>query len=47
MRGIIFDGDPCPATSQPLKVLSKDNKRLDKLHLASSLQELKKILVYQ
>ena len=31
MRGIIFDGDPCPATSQPLKVLSKDNKKIGQI----------------
>ena len=26
MMGVIFDGEPCPATGQPLKVFSKDNK---------------------
>jgi dimethylsulfoniopropionate demethylase len=31
MRGIIFDGDPCPATSKPLKVLSKDNKKIGQI----------------
>ena len=31
MMGIIFDGDPCPATGQPLKVLSKDNKKIGQI----------------
>ena len=31
MMGIIFDGDPCPATGQPLKVLSKDNKNIGQI----------------
>ena len=31
MRGIIFDGDPCPATSQPLNVLSNDNKKIGQI----------------
>ena len=31
MMGVIFDGDPCPATGQPLKVLSKDNKNIGQI----------------
>jgi dimethylsulfoniopropionate demethylase len=31
MRGIIFDGDPCPATSQPLNVLSNNNKKIGQI----------------
>ena len=31
MMGIIFDGNPCPATGQPLKVLSKDNKKIGQI----------------
>ena len=31
MRGIIFDGDPCPATSQPLNVLSNVNKKIGQI----------------
>ena len=31
MMGVIFDGDPCPATGQPLKVLSKDNKKIGQI----------------
>jgi len=29
--GIIFDGDPCPPTGQPLKVFSKSNKRIGQI----------------
>ena len=31
MMGIIFDGDPCPPTGQPIKVLSKDNKKIGQI----------------
>ena len=31
MRGIIFDGAPCAATGQPLKIFSKDNKRIGQI----------------
>ena len=31
MMGIIFDGDPCPPTGQPLKVISKDNKKIGQI----------------
>ena len=31
IRGIIFDGDPCSATGQPLVVFSKDNKRIGQI----------------
>ena len=31
IRGIIFDGEPCPATGQPLKVLSKDSKKIGQI----------------
>ncbi|RZO63230.1 MAG: dimethylsulfoniopropionate demethylase [Candidatus Pelagibacterales bacterium] len=31
MRGIIFDGDPCSATGQPLVVFSKDNKKIGQI----------------
>ena len=31
MMGIIFDGNPCPAIGQPLKVLSKDNKKIGQI----------------
>jgi len=31
IMGVIFDGDPCPATGQPLKVLSKDNKKIGQI----------------
>ena len=31
MRGIIFDGAACAATGQPLKIFSKDNKRIGQI----------------
>ena len=31
MMGIIFDGNPCPPTGQPLKVISKDNKKIGQI----------------
>ncbi len=31
MMGIIFDGDPCPPTGQPLEVISKDNKKIGQI----------------
>ena len=31
IMGVIFDGDPCPATGQPLKVISKDNKKIGQI----------------
>ena len=31
MRGIIFDGAPCAATGQPLKIFSKENKRIGQI----------------
>ncbi|MAJ66349.1 MAG: dimethylsulfoniopropionate demethylase [Candidatus Pelagibacter sp.] len=31
MRGVIFDGDPCSATGQPLVVFSKDNKKIGQI----------------
>ena len=31
IMGIIFDGDPCPPTGQPIKVLSKDNKKIGQI----------------
>ena len=36
IMGIIFDGDPCPATEQPLKVLSKDYKKICLLYTSPS-----------
>ncbi len=44
IRGIIFEGNPCPGVGQPLPVLSNDNKKIGQITSGIYSPRIKKIL---